>query len=34
VDRSEPAYIGFDVVVAADDQIHQVYGFIDRTSGD
>jgi hypothetical protein len=30
-DQSEPAYVCFDVVVAADDQIHQVYEFIDRT---
>ncbi|MGB9280111.1 MAG: hypothetical protein WCB57_08545 [Pseudonocardiaceae bacterium] len=30
-DQPEPAYVGFDVVVAADDQIRQIYGFIDRT---
>jgi hypothetical protein len=28
---SEPAYVGFDVIIAADGQIQQVYGFIDHT---
>ncbi len=30
-DESEPAYVGFDVVITADDKIQQVYGFIDHS---
>jgi hypothetical protein len=28
---SEPAYIGFDVLVAADGRVQSVYGFLDKT---
>jgi hypothetical protein len=32
-DESEPAYVGFDVIITADDKIQQVYGFIDHSPG-
>jgi SnoaL-like domain len=33
-DAAEPAYVGFDVIVAAGDRIRHVYGFIDPTPAD
>ncbi len=29
-ETADPTYIGFDVIIAAGDQIRQVYGFIDQ----
>ena len=28
--ESEPAYIGFDVIVGENDRVRQVYGFMDK----